>query len=99
MSRFAIAGALDSLAPPSRSVNKEKEYAPQAQERETIETLASEDEAQGVQDAIERIKCRAQTVEKESDTLFEVDDAQCDIGQYDIKLDDKFNIISMTRDE
>ena len=70
----------------------------QAQERETVETLASEDEAQSVQDVIGRIKCRAETVEKESDTLFEVDDAQCDIGQYDIKLDDKFNIISMTRD-
>jgi hypothetical protein len=71
----------------------------QAQQEETIETLASENEAQGVQDAIGRINCRAQAVEKESDTLYEVDDAKCDIGQYDIKLDDKFNIISLTRDE
>jgi flagellar basal body rod protein FlgF len=71
----------------------------QAQQEETIETLASEDEAKGVQDAVGRVNCRAQAVEKESDTLYEVDDAECDIGQYDIKLDDKFNVISMTRDE
>lgn len=38
-------------------------------------------------------------VEKESDTLFELDDATCAIGQYDIKLNENYDIISMTRDE
>ena len=57
------------------------------------------DEVQRVQEAIGRIDCQAQTVEKESDTLYEIDDATCGIGQYDIKLNENFEIISMTRDE
>ena len=90
MYRFAILGLALALPIAAQA---------QAQERDTIETLASENEAQRVQDAIGRINCRAETVEKESNSLYEVDDAKCDIGQYDIKLDEKFNIISMTRDE
>ena len=47
---------------------------------------------------LEEIGCKAVEVEKEADNLFEVDDAECTIGQYDIKLDGEFNIVSMTKD-
>ena len=30
--------------------------------------------------------------------MFEIDDAACEIGQYDIKLDGDYNITSMTKD-
>ena len=36
--------------------------------------------------------------ETEGSSYFEVDDANCRDGQYDIKLDKHFKIISMTRD-
>ena len=66
---------------------------------DTIEQMASASEAAKVAEAIGRIGCTAKEVEKESANLFEVDDAQCDIGQYDIKLDSDYKITSMTRDE
>ena len=50
MHRFVILGLARALPVAAQA---------QAQERETVETLASEDEAQSVQDAIGRIKCRA----------------------------------------
>lgn len=65
---------------------------------ETVEELASEEEAQAVMDSIARIGCEAEQVEKESDDLFEIDDATCEIGQYDIKLDGAYDIVSMTKD-
>lgn len=63
------------------------------------EQLASAGETAKVAEAIAKIGCKAEEVEKESAKLFEVDDAQCEIGQYDIKLDDTYSIISITRDE
>ena len=66
---------------------------------ETVEQLANETEAAGVRATLERIGCEAEEIEKESNNLFEIDDAECEIGQYDIKLDAEFNIVSMTRDE
>ena len=36
--------------------------------------------------------------EAEGSSYFEVDDARCRDGQYDIKLDKDFKITSMTRD-
>jgi hypothetical protein len=65
---------------------------------ETQETMASEAETASVNETLAKIGCEAQSVEKESADLFEVDDATCEIGQYDIKLDGEFVIISMTRD-
>ena len=59
---------------------------------------ASSDETRRVNEAIAKLGCRADEVEKEDENLFEVDDARCDIGQYDIKLTGQFQIISITRD-
>ena len=65
---------------------------------ETQESMASEAETAGVNETLAKIGCEAEAVEKETPDLFEVDDATCEIGQYDIKLDAEFVIISMTRD-
>ena len=46
------------------------------------DTAASEAEKRPVLEAIAKIGCRADEVEKESDTLFEVDDARREIGRY-----------------
>lgn len=63
-----------------------------------VQDTASADEADKVRDAISRVGCSAETVEKESDDLYEIDDAECEIGQYDIKLDGDFNIRAMIFD-
>ncbi len=65
---------------------------------ETVEVIASEAEMTGVRATLEKIGCTAEVIEKENADLFEVDDASCAIGQYDVKLDADFSIISMTRD-
>ncbi|MGV8840935.1 MAG: hypothetical protein ACWA6X_11595 [Bauldia sp.] len=38
-------------------------------------------------------------VERETATLFEVDDAICAAGQFDIKLNGAFEVLTLTRDE
>lgn len=65
---------------------------------DTVEELASDEEVKAVSEAIAKIGCKAEQVEKESDDLFEIDDAQCEIGQYDIKLDGDYSILVITRD-
>ncbi|CAM3053206.1 hypothetical protein SAMN04488021_12134 [Paracoccus aminovorans] len=63
--------------------------------------MASAEETAKVAEAIARIGCKPDPqagVEKERDDLYEVDDAQCEIGQYDIKLNADFVITSMTLD-
>src|SRR5690606_40122518 len=49
--------------------------------------FADEEEEERVRVAIEELNCEigAVPVEREGDDLFEVDDAICDAGQYDIK--------------
>lgn len=64
----------------------------------SAETQATAEEAAKVKAAIAAIGCEADEVEKENSGLFEIDDAVCKIGQYDIKLDKDFTIKSMTRD-
>ncbi|EAU42859.1 hypothetical protein FP2506_08456 [Fulvimarina pelagi HTCC2506] len=66
---------------------------------DTVEEMASEEETQMVQETLSKIGCEASSVEKESDNLFEVDDATCEIGQYDIKLDGEYRITVMSIDE
>ncbi|MEE2951158.1 MAG: hypothetical protein VYD57_07850 [Pseudomonadota bacterium] len=66
---------------------------------DTVEKLASPEEVQKVADALSKIGCEASQVEKESDDLFEVDDATCEIGQYDIKLNGDYKIWVMSLDE
>jgi len=64
------------------------------------EDKASKEEAAKVLAAIKEIGCEAAAdeVEKENSGGFEVDDANCKIGQYDIKLTKDFNIQSITLD-
>ena len=62
---------------------------------------ASAEETAKVSEAIARIGCKPDPqagVEKEREDLYEVDDAQCEIGQYDIKLNADFVITSITLD-
>lgn len=60
----------------------------------------SDAELANVTAALAKVGCKPgpEGVEKERAALFEVDDAQCEIGQYDIKLDGSFTITSMTLD-
>jgi hypothetical protein len=63
------------------------------------EQEASAEETARINDVIGQIGCKAEAVEKESADLFEIDDAICAIGQYDIKLNAAYKITSMTLDE
>jgi hypothetical protein len=57
-------------------------------------------EAEKIKAALEAFGCTGGKMEKETEASgsFEVDDAKCKDGQYDIKLDKDFKIIVMTRD-
>jgi len=57
-------------------------------------------EAEKIKAALEVFGCTGGKMEKESEGggYFEVDDAKCKDGQFDIKLDKDFKVISMTRD-
>ncbi|MBO0903479.1 hypothetical protein [Jiella sonneratiae] len=70
-----------------------------AEEAETVEQMASPEEVAKVGETLALIGCTAPAVEKESERLFEVDDATCAIGQYDIKLNGDYKIIVMSIDE
>ncbi|HWE16076.1 MAG TPA: hypothetical protein VG758_02675 [Hyphomicrobiaceae bacterium] len=57
-------------------------------------------EAEKIQAAISAWGCAGGQMEQETEGtgVYEVDDAKCKDGQYDIKLDKDFRVISMTRD-
>jgi hypothetical protein len=57
-------------------------------------------EAEKIKAALEAWGCTGGKMEKETEGsgYFEVDDAKCRDGQYDIKLDQNFKVTSMTRD-
>jgi hypothetical protein len=57
-------------------------------------------EAEKIKAALEAWGCAGGKMEKETEGsgIFEVDDAKCKGGQYDIKLDKDFNVTVMTRD-
>ena len=57
-------------------------------------------ESEKIKAALEAFGCTGGKMEKETEGsgYFEVDDAKCKDGQYDIKLDKDFKLISMTRD-
>lgn len=57
-------------------------------------------EAEKIKVALEVFGCTGGKMEGETQGsgYFEVDDAKCKDGQFDIKLDKDFKIISMTRD-
>ena len=62
--------------------------------------MASDQELASITEALAKIGCQPgpEGVEKERADLFEVDDAECEIGQYDIELSGDFTITSMTLD-
>ena len=57
-------------------------------------------EAEKIKATLEAWGCTGGKMEKETEGsgYFEVDDAKCRDGQYDIKLDKDFKVTSMTRD-
>ena len=64
------------------------------------DTAVTPAEAEKIKAALEAFGCTGGKMEKETEGsgYFEVDDAKCKDGQYDIKLDKDFKLISMTRD-
>jgi hypothetical protein len=64
------------------------------------DTPVSEAEAQKIKAAMESWGCSGGKMEKETEAsgVYEVDDAKCKEGQYDIKLDKDFKVIVITRD-
>jgi hypothetical protein len=57
-------------------------------------------EGEKIKAALEVFGCTGGKMEKETEGsgYFEVDDAKCKDGQYDVKLDKDFKVIAMTRD-
>ena len=57
-------------------------------------------EAEKIKAVLEILGCTGGKMEKatEGSGYFEVDDAKCKDGQYDVKLDKDFKMIAMTRD-
>jgi|KBSMisStaDraftv2_1062788.scaffolds.fasta_scaffold272791_3 hypothetical protein len=65
------------------------------------DTPASPAEAEKIKAALEAMGCTGGKMEKESEGnafSFEVDDAKCKDGEYDVKLDKDFKVIIMLRD-
>jgi hypothetical protein len=64
------------------------------------DTPVSPAEAEKIKAALKVIGCTGGKMEKETEGsgYFELDDAKCNDGQYDIKLDKDFKMIAMTRD-
>ena len=60
----------------------------------------SEDEGKKIQAALAAWGCSGGEMEKESEGsgVFEVDDATCKGGQYDVKLDANFVVTDISRD-
>ena len=64
------------------------------------DTPVTPPEAEKIKAALEFFGCAGGKMEKETEGsgYFEVDDAKCRDGQFDIKLDKDFKLISITRD-
>jgi hypothetical protein len=61
-------------------------------------TKPSSEETKNIQSALSQLGCSGGEAVKEPSGLFEIDDAKCKIGQYDLKLDKSFNVTLMSRD-
>ncbi len=59
----------------------------------------SDEEVNAIQNALNAWGCAGGEMEKESgDVLhYEVEDAECDAGEYDFRLDKDFNVILISR--
>ena len=64
------------------------------------DTPVSPAEAEEMKRTLQVLGCTGGKMEKETEAsgTFEVDDAKCRDGQYDIKLDKDFKLVVMTRD-
>jgi hypothetical protein len=65
------------------------------------DTPVTPEEEEKIKAALEAFGCTGGKIEKEDEdsTLpYEVDDAKCKGGEYDVKLDKNFNVILMVRD-
>jgi hypothetical protein len=64
------------------------------------DTPVSEAEAQKIRAALETWGCSGGKMEKETEatSVYEIDDAKCKDGQYDIKLDKDFKVLVISRD-
>ena len=64
------------------------------------DTPVSPAKAEKIKAALEVLGCTGGKLEKETEGsgYFEVDDAKCKDGQFDIKLDKDVKLIAMTRD-
>lgn len=60
----------------------------------------SDAEAKSLEAAASALGCSGGQLEKESEAsgVFEVNDAKCKDGQFDIKFDKDFKLLSMTKD-
>jgi hypothetical protein len=58
------------------------------------------DEASKLNEALTALGCSGGEMEKESEAggVFEVDDAKCKDGQFDLKFDKDFKLLNMDRD-
>lgn len=64
------------------------------------DTKPTEAEAAKIAAAVAAWGCEGGTYEKESEGTgtFEADDVKCKAGQYDFRLDEKFSVLTITRD-
>jgi hypothetical protein len=64
------------------------------------DTPVSPAEAEKIQTTLQAWGCSGGKMEQETEAtgVYEVDDAKCKDGQYDIKLDKDFKVIVITRD-
>ena len=64
------------------------------------DTAVSPAEAEKIKAALDALGCSGGKMERETErsSVFEIDDAKCRDGQFDIKLDKDFKLVVMTRD-
>ena len=64
------------------------------------DTPVSPQEAEKIKQTLQVWGCSGGKMEKETEAtgVYEIDDAKCKDGQYDIKLDKDFKVIVITRD-
>lgn len=59
----------------------------------------TDDEANAIQNALNAFGCAGGEMEKESGDVphYEVEDAECEPGEYDFRLDKDFNVVLISR--
>lgn len=84
MKKFVLALALSALAIPQAFADEKP----------------TEEEAKKITEALTALGCSGGEMEKESEAsgYYEIDDAKCKDGQYDVKLDKNFKLLIMSAD-